>query len=76
MLIITDTKTVTVRRVKRFGLGAGCYNVTWRDGKRRRHCIALIDNWTNADDAVRSAVRSCYALDNRPTVIIPISAWR
>jgi hypothetical protein len=78
MLVIeTNRQTVIVNVVKRFGLGRGCYEARWRDGRKRCRCIVLIDQWSHADRDVAAAVRACYEVGRRPAkVIVPDKAWR
>jgi hypothetical protein len=71
-----QTTGITVRIVKKLGLGSGVYTVKWRDGRKRHQILVAIDGWPTADEAVRAAVQAQYPDGAQPTVTVPISAWR
>lgn len=71
------TALVAVRSIRRFGGVPGLYEVRWRDGRRRRRALALIDDWSAADRVVGDAVWRAYPdRGSRPVVVVPESAWR
>ena len=70
------SREVRVASVKRVRSVPGLYEIKWRDGKRRRRAMTLIDDWTGADDAVCAAVAAAYPEHDRPSVFLPIQAWR
>lgn len=79
-VITTDTVAshiVCVRSIRRFGGGPGVYEVRWRDGRRHRRALALIEDWVHCDRAVGAAVGAAYRAEvGRPVVYVPDTAWR
>jgi hypothetical protein len=66
-------RSITVQSISRFG---GVHQVTWRDGRRKRRILVVIDYWPTADQTVSNAVADTYAPDDRPAVVVPAHAWR
>lgn len=75
MTITTGTRTIEVRRAKRFAGQPNVYEITWRDPKKRS-ALVTIDEWSTADEAVAEAVANTYPAGERPAVVVPIGAWR